>query len=484
MKMVKSLLLGSAAGFVAVAGAQAADLPMKAKAVEYVKVCSLYGAGYYYIPGSDTCIKVGGYVRADYEINANPSGAAAILNAGDARWNQAETRYYNSRVRYVTNWDVRTQTEYGTLRAYWRYGFQYNSAVGAGSAKDSVNFMERAMIQFAGFTFGKSISLFDFYMPQGVNNSSMLGASDTGNGITQIAYTAMLGNGVSASIAVEDPQNFRRANGIWQTGTGTTAVGSDVTTSYGGLKAPDVVGVLRVDQAWGNAQIGAVAHQVLPGYYSSGIGLISNGGPGTKWGWAVGGGVDLNLPWAKGDRFIIQGTYTEGVLDTVRGSAGITNVGVIKDTTLTQGYLLDAVFGASPTSLELTTAWAVVGGLEHYWTPSLRSSVFGTYVAVRYNATAANYMCTGAGVGTGIFGGTAKTGTCNPDLNLWQLGARTVWNPVKDLDLSVEGLYTKVEQNNVGTSNASGGVRDVAVRTYSNYDTWGFNFRVQRNFNP
>src|SRR5712672_4546314 len=45
MKMVKSLLLGSAAGLVAVGGAQAADLPVKAKPVEYVKICSLYGAG-------------------------------------------------------------------------------------------------------------------------------------------------------------------------------------------------------------------------------------------------------------------------------------------------------------------------------------------------------------------------------------------------------------------------------------------------------
>src|SRR6187397_1827258 len=67
MKMVKSLLLGSAAGLVAVAGAQAADLPVKAKPVEYVKVCSLYGVGFYYIPGTDICMKIGGYVR--YQVN-------------------------------------------------------------------------------------------------------------------------------------------------------------------------------------------------------------------------------------------------------------------------------------------------------------------------------------------------------------------------------------------------------------------------------
>jgi opacity protein-like surface antigen len=65
MKMVKSLILGSAAGLIAMSGAQAADLPVKAKAVEYVRICSLYGAGFYYIPGTDTCIKFGGYLRSD-----------------------------------------------------------------------------------------------------------------------------------------------------------------------------------------------------------------------------------------------------------------------------------------------------------------------------------------------------------------------------------------------------------------------------------
>ena len=63
MKMVKSLLLGTAAGLVAVAGAQAADMPVKAAPVQYVKICSLYGDGFYYIPGTDTCLKLGGYLR-------------------------------------------------------------------------------------------------------------------------------------------------------------------------------------------------------------------------------------------------------------------------------------------------------------------------------------------------------------------------------------------------------------------------------------
>ncbi len=77
MKMVKSLILGSAAGLIAMSGAQAADLPVKAKAVEYVRICSLYGAGFFYIPGTDTCIKLGGYVRIDTTFNGSIYGQPA-----------------------------------------------------------------------------------------------------------------------------------------------------------------------------------------------------------------------------------------------------------------------------------------------------------------------------------------------------------------------------------------------------------------------
>ena len=69
MKILNSAVLGSAACLVAMGGTQAADLPVKAKAVEYVRICSLYGSGFYFIPGTDTCIKLGGYLRADVTFN-------------------------------------------------------------------------------------------------------------------------------------------------------------------------------------------------------------------------------------------------------------------------------------------------------------------------------------------------------------------------------------------------------------------------------
>src|SRR6187455_1409332 len=100
MKMVKSLLLGSAAGLVAVAGAQAADLPVKAKPVEYVKICSIYGVGFFYIPGTDTCIKIGGWVRAEVDFNAGASHTS-YYQGGGARNNRIDTADTQWRSRFV-----------------------------------------------------------------------------------------------------------------------------------------------------------------------------------------------------------------------------------------------------------------------------------------------------------------------------------------------------------------------------------------------
>ena len=80
MKMVKSLILGTAVAFAASAGAQAADMPVKAKAAGYVKICPQYGPGFYYIPGTDICLKVGGLVFAEAGFYA--SGAITTLNNG------------------------------------------------------------------------------------------------------------------------------------------------------------------------------------------------------------------------------------------------------------------------------------------------------------------------------------------------------------------------------------------------------------------
>src|SRR5579864_4173802 len=123
MRMVKSLLLGSAAGFVAVAGAQAADLPVKAKPVEYVRVCSMYGAGFWYVPGTDTCLKIGSYARGEIGWNQAAGSPIGIETAG-GQFTRTDTSQLMNRVRADISIDLRTQTEYGTLRSYIEAGFE------------------------------------------------------------------------------------------------------------------------------------------------------------------------------------------------------------------------------------------------------------------------------------------------------------------------------------------------------------------------
>src|SRR5690348_18240051 len=97
MKMVRSLLLGSAAGLVAVTAGQAADLPVKAKPVQYVKICGLYGAGYYYMPGTDMCLKIGGWVRGEISYGINGNSSRGIFTATD--YNNRYTNNFWTRER-------------------------------------------------------------------------------------------------------------------------------------------------------------------------------------------------------------------------------------------------------------------------------------------------------------------------------------------------------------------------------------------------
>ena len=113
MNAMKGLLLGTAAGLFAVASAQAADLPVKAKPVEYVKVCTLYGAGFFYVPGTDTCLKIGMYLRSDHGYGAGgvhaPPGYA--LSTPSSLMTRDATNFYTYRARINLTTDWRTQTD-------------------------------------------------------------------------------------------------------------------------------------------------------------------------------------------------------------------------------------------------------------------------------------------------------------------------------------------------------------------------------------
>ena len=200
MRIGKSLLLGSAAGLMAVSAGQAADLPVKAKPVEYVKVCSLYGAGFFYIPGTDKCLKLGGYFREQWDIHG-AGDAQAYMNSS-ARWDRTDTSDSSFRTRTLFSIDVREQSAYGTVRAYGTIGAQQTTPNDANSAV----FFNRSFVQFAGFTGGRAVSFFDFisFDPFGYANIRANLGNTGATGINVFAYTGQLGNGVSVSLSAED----------------------------------------------------------------------------------------------------------------------------------------------------------------------------------------------------------------------------------------------------------------------------------------
>ncbi|HSP63081.1 MAG TPA: porin [Pyrinomonadaceae bacterium] len=598
MKMVKSLVLGSAAGLIAMSGAQAADLPVKAKAVEYVRICSLYGAGFFYIPGTDTCIKLGGYLRVDTTFHGGIYDAP--FWSGDGGQGNRFADQINSRSRMALTVDTRTATEYGVVRTFGQADFQFstyggttnNAALNASALVGGLNndtpgngyvAVEMAYIQFAGFTLGKSASAdaLPWNGYGGNNNTSFLmGGPDYVTGVNNIQYTAQFGGGMSATIGLDEGKVFNRtalgnldistfganyptsnatlatATSLLQGGYGLGAAQGSVlnrgtggpVNGYGGQIAPDIAANIKVDQAWGIFQISGIAHlvnasynqldsatnagaqgftspypasyAVCPAYGANGTGSgpgqiqngtgqpcssVTSGHPNSKWGGAITAGLQLKQLWTgAGDILNLDATYASGdtkaVISTSAASPNFVMFNHIgtPGATGALGYVSDGVFGNGvgpngPTAgtggvIQLTNAYGFRGGFIHNWDPYWQSSIFGSASYVRYNSTAKTGLCNSASsnAATGFgFTGTAITATCNPDFDVYMVGFRTGWTPVKNLTFSAEVLYAELDQKNVGTTGPLFAVTGPLAQqryTFGNQSTVSFNVRAQRNF--
>lgn len=545
MRLLKSSLLGSVAGVFAVAGAQSADLPVKKAApIEYVRICSAYGAGFFYIPGTDTCLRVSG--RARFEVGYGETKNRSGNGNGDVVGYRGLARI---------NLDARTQTGYGTLRAFARLEFASRtgatqgirsgtqervgnafSATGQdlnGHAQQFVN-TDKAFIQFAGFTAGRASSFFDFYAHDFEIQASTAGSDLQSTNL--LAYTSKLGDsGFSATLSLEDP-TFRRNTIFSQefvaAGAGlgnnapqrvlisTNAAGAsifqqvDVTQRN---RLPDFVGVLRYDAAWGSAQLSAAVKELntqnfisgsttaaiagTPGFILPALGSAVR--PSSEYGWAVQGGVKINLPFiAPGDTLYLQGAYGEGAslytgISSYNGSY-TSRVSTINGAAF-DPYQSDATLNPVTGKIELANSFSVVGSFLHYWSPEWRSAVFASYSEIHFasGARQANALAySGANSATSnIFTGIVGTRSfaLAPTLrDNYQVvaGASLIWSPVKDLDIGVEGLYTKVgvtsgrviDQSRNAPLTAAQINAGAAVRTVTSDDTYQVRMRVQRDF--
>ena len=467
----RSLILMSTASMM-VAGAHAADLPVrKAAPVDYVRVCDWTGAGFFYIPGTDTCLKIGGAVRAEAAFVSasriyNP--ATNIIVPGRR---EDQSGFF---ARGKLSADVRTQTAYGTLRTFFAYQidrlqgvYQFGGLAGGANSFSNQggnnSTLDKGFIQFAGITAGRVQSFFDFY----ADNYNYEGIANSDLSSNVFAYTYNGNGGISATFAIEDHNT--RNDGIGSISGGRFAVAS--AAQYGGETIPDLVGQLRVDQAWGAAQLSAAYHQIntISGGFAgtNGQGFASKDGDG----FAVQGGIQLKLPMlAAGDDLWIQGAYQNGAY-LYQDSVAYANQGF--NSRLLGGFQhldQDAVAIGIPGSttgaytLENSRGFSVAAALNHYFTPNFHDVLFASYEESSYGR-AKNIDWTLGGLG---------------DASQYRVGNQFLWDPVKNLEFGIEVFYAHIDQTLAHNTNQAATALPVGIA--KNPDAFEARLRVERDF--
>ena len=465
------------------------------KSSEYVKVCSLYGVGFYYIPGTYICMKLGGYVRFQQNFGSTDVAGGPFAGVGGLN-NRVSSEDQSYRVRWLLQHDTRQQTAYGTLRTYMILGFSQDSGTDGAFGQNTTRiYATRAFIQLAGFTFGKATSYFDFVSSAAVAyNAGATSSPDTGDaGHVVAAYTAQLGNGISGTISFEQ-ERTRGINYLGAPILGGTAGAATAADLGGANRLQDIVANLRVDQAWGAAQIAVAAHNSSTNYYGNGIGGATlnewNGHPGSKWGWAATFGLRLNFPMiGPGDYFQADVVYAQGASQYASNTPGsfLAKQGsVFGINTANDGGFTGTA--AAPGIYELTTAWSAFASYEHFWTPSLRTSLYGSYVNYSRSDNLNTALCA-SGLVSGGASALGRAGGCDLDSSYWVVGSRSQWNITKDLYMGFDVLYSKLNSgrlNAAGTYTATAGNGVVAGNFYTtgNLEAVSAAWRIHRDIVP
>ncbi len=392
MKITK-LLLGTAAVLLSVSTARAADaIVVEAEPMEYVKVCDMYGNGFFYIPGTETCMNINGYVRSTYEHSkrdeTSTGGFVVVPSTNTSNWT----------VRGRLNFDVRNETEYGTLRSELR--LQGGDANAAGDQNVAI---DRALISLAGFRLGYSDTYFT------TNHGYGAGTPAINDGFYQFDqaiffdYTATLAEGVSMTVGVQD------SSGTLAGGTGAAATPLTVNSAaspdfYAGFNA--TFGALTVaatairDSGAGDVTAGGAAFTTSDEWVFKGSAIASLGDSG----WQVGGWyIHSDSPWTK--------------YNTSYGFLNIASVG--PNATAPNG-------SRSPTNQQ----W----GVQVNGALSDNFSVYGLYSAASGEANAGDLLAGGFLVDT--------------DIRQWVIGA--IWVPATQLSVQFEYQNTSGEYRNTG----------------------------------
>ena len=86
---------------------------------------------------------------------------------------------------------------------------------------------------------------------------------------------------------------------------------------------------------------------------------------------------------------------------------------------------------------------------EHFWTPALRTSLYGSYLDVSRNATANNILCQDSLTPGQIALFTAGSFACDMDYQVWNIGSRSQWNVTKDFYVGIDVIYSRLQGANI-----------------------------------
>jgi hypothetical protein len=441
---MKSLLLGSAATLVVVAGAQAADLPTKkgAPAAEYVKVCKVGDIAGFIIPGSDTCLKISGYVNAQIAMgnvkDEKQLQGTAVKYVQEVTTSLAtevnDIGYYT---RGQVNFDAVTNTAYGPLLAH----IELQGDVGDGrfDSTGSGTYLNEGYVSWAGVTAGKHPSFYD-YLAGGDTWKDFLSPDHSGTPINLLAYTATFGGGFSATVSLEQNESVSGVNIPWAyTGLTSTAFAgtSHASGTALGVRAPDIVASLDVTQSWGGAHLAGVAHNVRQAFDGDWLGSSVAAAAVDTWGYGVIGGVTFNLPMlSAGSKIAFQGAYADGAI----GYSGATSPAWSEQD---QGFntngngllfpMADGIFNPVTGTFEKSEAWSVAAQLTWKVSPQFEIDPELSYASVQYDsAAAANWVM-------------------SPKATAWWVGAVFDWSPVKNLDFALDAIYESSHQTTPAT---------------------------------
>ena len=219
--------------------------------------------------------------------------------------------------------------------------------------------------------------------------------------------------------------------------------------------------------------------------------MVNNGHPEDKYGWALAGGAKFNLPG--GDMIGFNVCYAEGAPGFCTNNAVFTALQLQHQ----RGRGLDRrrrLRQRHPNRAD--QVWSALAGYEHIWNPKWRTSFFGGYVNVNYNGTATDLINAAppwqvrrreaAAPRSRTAYHVQRVGnSCSPDYGFWEAGTRTQWNPVPQLDIGLEVLYTQPTPPTKARRPPANGSRPAVVNAViDDQDVWSAMFRWQRNFYP